>query len=342
VPSLACIIPVVGSTEGLETTLVSVLERRPDTCEVFVVLNVPYHDPYHLQGEIQILQAPARAGIVDCVNIGILATTAPIIHILSPDSEVTPGWIERALARFDDPRVAAVAPAIYNREHLETLLAAGATCGRGGRRIVHREMSSGNVAASLGPTLQAAFYRKSALSALGGCLTTAVGDDLADLDVSMSLARAGWHMGIEPECRILGAAGGDLRPGGFEYGLCSERLYWRHFVEMGGVGGLFSHMIAALHDLLRSNPIWKAPAQLLGRMVAVCQLGHYRQYRQMLVAARRDAAAAEVQRQSLHELAETKSGSPADKSHRVDLPHHGIKIRDTSRQRQTYRRKKQR
>ena len=62
-PSLACIIPVVGSTEGLETTLVSVLERRPEACEVFVVLNVPYHDPYHLQGEIQILQAPRGQGL---------------------------------------------------------------------------------------------------------------------------------------------------------------------------------------------------------------------------------------------------------------------------------------
>ncbi len=52
----------MGNTEGLETTLVSVLERRPEGCEVFVVLNVPYHDPYGLQGEIQILQAPLKQG----------------------------------------------------------------------------------------------------------------------------------------------------------------------------------------------------------------------------------------------------------------------------------------
>lgn len=58
----ACIIPLVGNTEGLETTLVSVLERRPDGCEVLVVLNVPYHDPFGLQGEIQILERGPKPG----------------------------------------------------------------------------------------------------------------------------------------------------------------------------------------------------------------------------------------------------------------------------------------
>ena len=244
------------------------------------------------------------------------------------------------MVRFDDPRVAAVTPAVYDREHPETLLAAGVTCGRGGRRIVLSEMSSGNEAASRGPTLQAAFYRKSALNALDGCLPTAVGDDLADLDASLTLVQAGWQMAIESECRILGTIG-DRQPGGFKSGRSLERFYWRHFAEMGGVGGLLSHSTAALQDLLLSRPIWKAPAQVVGRMAAVCQLGHYRQYQQLLEAARRDAAAAVVQWQSLQQLAKA-SELPADKSHRVDMPHHGIKVRDSSRQRQVYRRKKQR
>ena len=66
--SLACIIPVIGDTEGLETTLLSVLERRTDDCEVLVVLNSPYSDPYRLQGEIQFLQAPQGTGLVGCIN----------------------------------------------------------------------------------------------------------------------------------------------------------------------------------------------------------------------------------------------------------------------------------
>jgi hypothetical protein len=202
------------------------------------------------------------------------------------------------------------------------------------------EMPSGNEAASCGPTLQAAFYRKSALNALGGYLPTAVGDDLADLDVSLTLARAGWHVAIEPECRILGALS-NRRPGGFKSGRSSERLFWQHFAEMGGFGGLLSHSMAALQDLLSSRPIWMALTQIVGRMVAICQLGHYRQYHQLFEAACHDAAAAKVQWQSLQELANA-SEPLTDKSHRVDMPHQGIKIRDPNKQRQAYRRKKQR
>jgi GT2 family glycosyltransferase len=339
---LACIIPVVGNTHGLETTLVSVLERRPDTCEVLVVLNVPYHDPYGLQGEIQILQAPPEAGIVDCVNLGISTTCAPVVHLLATGLEANHGWIERALAHFDDPRVAAVTPLIYDRANHERLLAAGVSYGRGGRKNVHRSVpAEGEFScAPIGPLIQAAFYRKSALDALGGGLPTDVGDHLADVDLSLSLRQAGWRLELEPDSQVFASSIDDQLPGGFSTGLWSERLYWRHFTEADKLAGLFSHPLVVLQELIKSKPPWKAPAQFIGRLVALCQPGHYRKHQQMLTASRNDARAEQAQSQTNLEVAAGPSRVPSAKQHRVDTPHQGVKPQNSNQQRHTYRRKK--
>jgi hypothetical protein len=46
VPRLSIIIPVLGSSTRLESTLVSVLENRPPDCEILVLLGAPYDDPF--------------------------------------------------------------------------------------------------------------------------------------------------------------------------------------------------------------------------------------------------------------------------------------------------------
>jgi hypothetical protein len=290
--SLACIIPVMGDTDGLETTLLSVLERRTGDCEVLVVLNSPYNDPYRLQGEIQFLQAPQGTGLVDCVNLGIAATNAQIVHLLTTGYEVDHHWTEHALAHFEDACVAAVTPLIYDRSNDGQLLAAGMGYGQGGKKIICRSTPTANDSSlsSVGPLLQAAFYRKCALQSLGA-LPTAVGDELADVDVALSLHSTGWRTALEPGCRVFAPSVAEGSPTGFLSGLRSERLYWRHFADVGSITEILAHAFFGLKDILRCRPWWKAPAQALGRFIATCQLGHYRKHRQLLAKARSDAAA---------------------------------------------------
>lgn len=204
-PRLACIIPALGNTESLETTLVSVLERRPDDCEVVVVLNAPYKDPYNLQGEIQFLQAPAKTDLISCLNLGISATQAPIVHLLASGYQVDEGWIGQALAHFNDPRVAAVTPTIYDANDHNHLLAAGVGYRRGGRKTIGRRLpqtTEQNSLDAIGPLFKAAFFRRSALNAIGG-LPVGVGEQLADVDLALSLRYAGWQIALEPKCRVF-------------------------------------------------------------------------------------------------------------------------------------------
>ena len=58
-PRLSIVIPVLGDPQQLDDTLLSVLENRPARCEIVVVHNRPYHDPYHLCEEVRFIQAEA-------------------------------------------------------------------------------------------------------------------------------------------------------------------------------------------------------------------------------------------------------------------------------------------
>ena len=116
----------------LEDTLVSVLENRPEGCQIVVVLNGPYEDPYDLKDEVCFVQAGAGAGFAESVNAGIAASQAEILHILTSGVEVTSGWADAAMACFADARAAAVAPLVLDRQRPERVVSAGLTYRVGG------------------------------------------------------------------------------------------------------------------------------------------------------------------------------------------------------------------
>ena len=181
-PRLSCIIPVVGDVRPLESTLVSVLANRPDDCEILVVLNRPYDDPYDLKSEVRFLEANARTGYIGCANLGIRASAAPVVHLLGAGLEVTEGWADAALDRLRDPTVAAVAPIVRHSNGGRQSLTAGVAYLRGGRRTACLQLLNCTVPGDpLGPSAAAAFFRKSALLGLGG-LPEELGDELADVD----------------------------------------------------------------------------------------------------------------------------------------------------------------
>ena len=48
-PRLSIVIPSVHGAQALEETLLSVLENRPEQCEVIVALACEYDDPWNLR-----------------------------------------------------------------------------------------------------------------------------------------------------------------------------------------------------------------------------------------------------------------------------------------------------
>jgi hypothetical protein len=301
VPRLSIIIPLLGNSTRLESTLVSVLENRPADCEILVVLGAPYDDPYDLAGEIRFLQVPKGMGLVGGLNVGIEACESPVIHVLSAGMEVTDGWTEAALAHFKDPRVACVAPALIDAVDARTPIAFGLSycCRRG--RVIRRcngnsDEPQQSTAASepvevLGPLVQAAFYRRAALDLVGG-FPRGVGDAFADADLALSLRFAGYRSVCEPRSIVLGTPGEIAPPkSSFRQGLAAERLFWRAAPVAGWLKSLGRHPWGVLGEFFGAAPRPGAFTSLAGRFLAVCQMGSHRAHHQWLMDVQRAASA---------------------------------------------------
>ncbi len=106
---LSVVVPATDVT-GLEVTLVSVLEHRPENSEIVVALGTPYDDPWNIREEVTFVDAAKGSGLVGCVTAGIAAASGDVIHILAAGWQATDGWADAALRHFAQPKVAAVVP----------------------------------------------------------------------------------------------------------------------------------------------------------------------------------------------------------------------------------------
>jgi hypothetical protein len=286
---------VVGHAHGLETTLVSVLEHFPDDCEIVVVHSAPYDDPYDLKTELRFIEAPRRTGFVGCANLGIQASRAGIVHLLAAGLEATSGWAEAALARFTDPNVAAVSPVVRNQFDSDEIVAAGISYGGGGRAEIRTELPPQTfpIESSIGvgepavyPLARAAFYRRTALNLFGGGLPTTVGNELAAVELGLSLTHAGYQSVLESRCKILGSARSCKESRGFGFGLASERLFWRNLPSTGYLASIAKHPFSVARDLAGSLTNGAALLQVLGRVAAYAALGDCRARHEQLLAAK--------------------------------------------------------
>ncbi|HBO43803.1 MAG TPA: hypothetical protein DD670_07705, partial [Planctomycetaceae bacterium] len=162
---LSIVIPHADSVGRLESTLVSVLENRPDDCQILVVQSERYDDPYGLKDEVTFIYVPIGTDAVRCLNVGVDMAAAPVVHTLLPGLEVTPGWADAALRWFDDPAVASVAPLLLEGD-TDRVVSAGLRYRAGGAVESAGQGLSVTEAFSRPPTIvgpdpRAAFYRHS-------------------------------------------------------------------------------------------------------------------------------------------------------------------------------------
>lgn len=287
---LTIVIPCLGPCEQFEDTLVSVLQNRPERCEIIVCLREAYSDPYHLRGEVSFTHVESSR-LVDLINDGVEQARGDIIHLLACGTEVREGWTQPALRHFADPRIAAVAPLVLQRDAPGKMETMGVGYRRGGVRVSlghdlpipdHRALKD----AVLGPSLQAGFYSREVLLALGG-FSREVGDDLADVDLALALRELGCRAVLESRSQIVAAPQDSSRSllGAISRGWRGERLFWRHWAHEGGMMSLLAHPLTALIDAARHEGALAGGLKLLGRSLALVNFGAARSYSQRLATA---------------------------------------------------------
>jgi hypothetical protein len=286
---LSVVVPAID-VESLEETLISVLEHRPDDCEVIVALAVAYDDPWNIREEVAFVEAARGSGLVGCVTAGIAAATGDVIHVLAGGWKATDQWTTAAMRHFTRPGVAAVVPLAVSEIDRDQPVSAGIRRTAGGRSVavVPRRKSGGLVTGALpaAPMLEAGFWRADVVREFG--FSPTCGDPLAAADMAATLTAIGAEVVLEPESRVVsGPVRRRRHP--FIAGLHAERLFWRSLACERLIPALVAHAGEVMRHAALTAPLGTF-AMLAGRLAALMQIGSCVGRTRQLQALMRQAA----------------------------------------------------
>ena len=213
-PLCSVVIPTYNGRALLETCIASVSRHTPRDLPSEVVVA----DDGSTDGtaewlastypDVRVVRLTVNSGFCAAANAGIAAARGAFIQLLNNDTEVTPGWIEAALAPFDDPNVGSVAPLVLVRHDSMRVDSAGDSyslvgwpCKRGHGEAAAK-WSNRPADRVFGASGSSAFYRASALRKVGG-FDPSFGSYYEDVDLAFRLRWAGYHCVFTPGSRIL-------------------------------------------------------------------------------------------------------------------------------------------
>jgi hypothetical protein len=302
VPRLSILIPTLSDNQEFEYTLASVLQNRPEDCEVLVAHAFAYDDPYRLSGEVCFLPVPDAGQIVTLLNAGFEAACSRIVHVVQCGLEVEEGWTEDVEELFANSQVASVTPIVLDAASRSRVWSAGVGYSRWGRRFEHaagrrlderRSWQTGMI----GPTLAAGFYRRSWWQRVRW--DEKLGDEFADVHLNLTLAKLGATTQLaENSClRSDGPPGLAVdEPYGFTAARRAEQLFWSHCGEQAGWGTAAWRAAFMLAEAVLALPSPRVLTGMAGRIAGLVGQANARQIRARIaemadrVAAEQEAA----------------------------------------------------
>jgi GT2 family glycosyltransferase len=238
-PKLSIVIPCRTRTDLLATCLQSIQTHKPQFAfDVIVIDDGSRNALVSLVAQsfpVRCYRQNRARGFASAANAGLRMALAPIVQFLNDDAEVTAGWAEPAIAAFDDPPVASVAPLVL-RWPGNVIDSAGDDYDAGGfaqprGRGQHATSAYSRSRSVDGASACGAFFRRDVVLRLGG-FAESFGAYFEDVDLSCRVRRAGFDIRYVPESRILhrgSASYGPPRGRLLEQQSCNEeRLFWRN------------------------------------------------------------------------------------------------------------------
>lgn len=205
-PLLSVIIPHLGNDPALEATILSVLENQPADCEVILVHDGGYADPYQLGDELLILEE-SGCGPVSRLNIGLMAASAPYVCVLMPGTILQGGDWHRSLQQIDLSKsigcvsLASIAGKVRNFG-ISRKVSSSSGLLQQGNYFLTREGEP------LGPALESGLYDRKLLLALDGWDERLSLENI-DIELALLMNQLGLRCGLdsslsfvtEPLCR---------------------------------------------------------------------------------------------------------------------------------------------
>jgi GT2 family glycosyltransferase len=190
---------------------------------------------------VRTIRLTRRRGFCAAVNAGFGAVRSSILELLNDDTEVQAGWAEAALACFQDPMVAAVAPLVLVKRGAPgasrlTIDSAGDRYyggGIAGKRGHGQPLGEAYLKPCpvFGASASSGFFRRTALLQVGA-LPESFEAYFEDVDLAFRLHRAGYHVLFQPASRVyhhISASYGKPRRRLLEQqSRNEERVFWRN------------------------------------------------------------------------------------------------------------------
>lgn len=200
-PQLSVIIPHRRDDSLLEASLLSVLENRPADCEVIVVHDGSYSNPYQLDDEVCFVETDPGLRVVDMINAGVMAACSPVVNVVLDGVQVREHWSLEAVHLLEvEPELAAVAVGVHRN--------GSTTCGISPDAIDRtRYLREGRLTQTTGypecaaPEFACGFYRRAVVLALGGFLSN-VETQTAEVDWALALRALGLKSVCDSEATV--------------------------------------------------------------------------------------------------------------------------------------------
>jgi mycofactocin system glycosyltransferase len=249
--AIEIVVPARDRAAELERCLAALADAAP-----VLVVDDASADPAaiarvaHAHGA-RVLRRPARGGPGAARNSGLAATSAEFIAFVDSDVVVSPGWLHRLAAGFDDPGVGAVAPRV------RALAADGP--GVAAYEARHSALDMGPRPARVHPRgtvpyvpSTALVVRRSAVAAGGFDAALQVGEDV---DFVWRMLAAGWGVAYDPAAEVRHAH--RTEPQAFLL------RRWQYAVSIGELARRHPESLAPLR--IAPEPALAAVALALGR-----------------------------------------------------------------------------
>lgn len=201
IPQLSIIVPIGRDLVGFEATLISVLENRPEGCEILVPHDGSYSDPFDLGDEVRFVVG-SGGQTVELVVAATNQARGRFVHVLAEGLRASCGWTEAALQCFDHFDTGAVSPVIRSAA-TQRILAAG-WVDHGVKLCANAGQGTNDVDSSVsaGAFLPASFWRRDVLRGLHRAFD---GRDVVEVSVAYQhlLRTSGWRSQVAPTCTVL-------------------------------------------------------------------------------------------------------------------------------------------
>ncbi len=97
---LTFIISYRATPEELEDSLLSILENRPDSCDIFVIKSKIYENPYDLnEDEVHFVEAPTEFTLPndscwECFRLGLNLCDSDYVYLMPTGTRFQAGWLD--------------------------------------------------------------------------------------------------------------------------------------------------------------------------------------------------------------------------------------------------------